>query len=99
MSFHDDLNDDEEFMSSTADPTFEADGNKGDDEVQEIRDRAAKDTNRIRLLRIIMSAVLLTTAIVVTLVTYRFLKRAQTSNFETAVRSFLFLTRREKGAA
>lgn len=55
------------------------------DEVKEIREASKKDTSRIRMTRIIMSAALLLTSLAVTLTTYEFLKREEENKFETAV--------------
>ena len=63
------------------------------DEIAEVHKFSRKDTNRIRLWRLIIAMVLLVTALTVTLTTYKILKSEQDESFDTAVseRMFLFL--------
>jgi hypothetical protein len=55
------------------------------DEVGEVRKMSSKDTNRLRLWRIVVTIVILITAFVVTLTTYTLLERQESENFQTAV--------------
>ena len=55
------------------------------DEVKEIRKLSRKDTNRIRLWRVVVTLVLLGTAVAVTLTTYNILLEKQNEIFEEAV--------------
>lgn len=55
------------------------------DEVGEVRKMSSKDTNRLRLWRIIVTCVLLLTAFAVTFTTYTLLKQQEDENFKTAV--------------
>jgi hypothetical protein len=57
------------------------------DEVGEVRKLSSKDTNRLRLWRIVVTGVLLLTALAVTLTTYTLLEQQEEENFHTAVRS------------
>ena len=59
------------------------------DEVKEIRKMSSRDTNRIRLWRVVVTLVLLGTAVSVTFATYRLLLDKQNAIFEEAVRGFL----------
>jgi hypothetical protein len=56
------------------------------DEVGEVRKMSSKDTNRLRLWRIVVTGVLLLTAFAVTFTTYKLLKQQEDENFKTAVR-------------
>jgi hypothetical protein len=56
------------------------------DEVREIRKMSSKDTFRLRLWRIVVTGVLLLTALTVTLTTYALLQQQEEKNFQTAVR-------------
>jgi len=58
------------------------------DEVGEAKKFASKDTCRLRFWRVVVTLVLLVTALVVTIVTYFFLKNAEESNFVEAFRQF-----------
>lgn len=60
------------------------------DEVCEVRKLSSKDTSRLRLWRIVVTGVLLLTALVVTFTTYTLLKKQEDKNFQTAVRFYLF---------
>ena len=66
------------------DKTLVADPNERD-EVKEIQKSSLKDTRRVNVLRLATTFVLLLTALLVTLTTYRFLKTEEKNNFETAV--------------
>ena len=55
------------------------------DEVKEIRKLSSRDTNRIRLWRVVVTLVLLGTAVSVTFATYRLLLTKQDRIFEEAV--------------
>lgn len=55
------------------------------DEVKEVRKLAEKETKRIRIWRILVSAVLLTTAIAVTVSTFAALEREEQDRFRRAV--------------
>ena len=56
------------------------------DEIEEVRKLSSKETARISRWRLVMAAVLLTTALIVTLTTFGFLTRAQNDSFKVAVR-------------
>ena len=56
------------------------------DEVGEVRKMSSKDTDRLRLWRIVVTGVLLLTAFAVTFTTYTLLKQQEDENFKTAVR-------------
>ena len=56
------------------------------DEVGEVRKMSSKDTNRLRLWRIVVTGVLLLTAFAVTFTTYTLLEQQEDENFQTAVR-------------
>ena len=60
------------------------------DEVGEVRKMSSKDTNRLRLWRVIVTSVLLMTAFAVTFTTYTLLVKQEDKNFKTAVRSQSF---------
>jgi uncharacterized membrane protein YcjF (UPF0283 family) len=62
------------------------------DEVGEVRKMSSKDTNRLRLWRIVVTGVLLLTAFAVTFTTYTLLKQQEDENFQTAVCYSLFLS-------
>ena len=66
------------------------------DEIAEVHKFSRKDTNRIRLWRLVIAMVLLVTALTVTLTTYKILKSEQDESFDTAVseRMFWFSCRR-----
>ena len=55
------------------------------DEIQELQKYSRKDTIRIRVWRMVMAAVLLTTACAVTLTTYRLLKQELKRAFRDGV--------------
>ena len=56
------------------------------DEVVEVRKMSSKDTNRLRLWRVVMTGVLLLTAFAITFTTYTLLEQQEDENFKTAVR-------------
>jgi hypothetical protein len=56
------------------------------DEVNEVRKMSSKDTNRLRLWRIVVTSVILLTAFAVTFTTYTLLQQQEEENFKTAVR-------------
>ncbi|CAB9501451.1 Receptor-type guanylate cyclase gcy [Seminavis robusta] len=58
------------------------------DEVKEVLKMSEKDTRRVQLWRLAATFALLLTAFAVTYTTYRFLKREETNNFETAFEQF-----------
>ncbi|CAB9507840.1 Guanylate cyclase [Seminavis robusta] len=58
------------------------------DEIAEVHKFSRKETNHIRVWRLIMALVLLATAITVTLTTYHFLKSEQTKSFDEAFEKF-----------
>ena len=80
----DDDDDDENGVDGT---TTETDPEPIDrrDEVGEVRKMSSKDTNRLRLWRIVVTGVLLLTAFAVTFTTYTLLERQEDENFQTAV--------------
>ena len=55
------------------------------DEVEEVKKSSRKDTARVRVLRFVVTGVLLVTALAVTLTTYSFLKQEEKSDFASAV--------------
>ena len=61
----------------------------GRDEVKEVQKMSQKDTNYVVFWRFVVTLMLLVTALVVTMTTYRFLLNEQTEDFETAVRNHL----------
>ena len=71
------------------------------DEVQEVQKLASKDTRRLHLWRVVVTLVLLATAIVVTFTTYSFLKQEQSDNFHEAVRECIcsFLVRQVRSSS
>ena len=80
----DDYNDDEDEqgVDTTTTETEEIDRR---DEVGEVRKMSSKDTNRLRLWRIVVTGVLLLTAFAVTFTTYTLLKQQEHENFKTGV--------------
>ena len=80
----DDDDDDENGVDGT---TTETDPEPIDrrDEVGEVRKMSSKDTNRLRLWRIVVTGVLLLTAFAVTFTTYTLLEQQEDENFQTAV--------------
>ena len=57
------------------------------DEVQEVERITLKDTRRLRFWRLIVTLVILLTALAVTLTTYFLLQEEQKENFESSVRT------------
>ena len=55
------------------------------DEVKEVEKATRAETNRLRLWRIVVTVVLLLTALAVTLTTYKLLQHQEHKSFETAV--------------
>ncbi|CAB9497986.1 Receptor-type guanylate cyclase gcy [Seminavis robusta] len=80
-SFHDD--DDYDVTSNPGDNSEES-----RDEVKEVEKATSSDTHRLRLWRIVVTVVLLLTALAVTLTTYQLLRREQKQSFETAYDQF-----------
>jgi hypothetical protein len=80
----DDDDDDENGIDATTTETEQIDRR---DEVGEVRKMSSKDTNRLRLWRIVVTGVLLLTALAVTFTTYTLLKKQENENFKTAVSS------------
>ena len=83
----DDDDDDEQGVDAT---TTETEQNDRRDEVGEVRKMSSKDTNRLRLWRIVVTSVILLTAFAVTFTTYALLQKQEEDNFKTAVRSLFF---------
>ena len=79
------------------DEEVETDSTRGEeksdrrDEVVEVRKMSSKDTNRLRLWRVVMTGVLLLTAFAITFTTYTLLEQQEDENFKTAVRFIAFL--------
>jgi hypothetical protein len=55
------------------------------DEVREVRKMSSKDSNRLRLWRLVVTCVLLLTAFAVTFTTFTLLTKQEDKNFKTAV--------------
>ena len=79
------LHDESESLHSDSDECLEEVVADERDEVKEVKKSSLKDTRRVNVLRLATTFVLLLTALLVTLTTYRFLKNEETNNFETAV--------------
>ena len=73
------------------DPTKCTDPSESRDEVKEIEKATRAETRRLRLWRVVVTAVLLLTALAVTLTTYDLLRKEQQKRFETAVCNLLKL--------
>jgi uncharacterized membrane protein YcjF (UPF0283 family) len=84
----DDDDDDDEDKELEVDSTTMGDTDNAQrrDEVGEVRKMSSKDTNRLRLWRLIVTGVLLLTAFAVTFTTYTLLEQQEDKNFQTAVR-------------
>ena len=89
MDDDDDLNDeyepdddDEQGGTTTTEPD-PTDSSR--DEVGEVRKMSSRDTFRLRLWRIVVTSVLLLTALAVTFTTYTLLQQQEEANFHTAV--------------
>ena len=80
----DDDDDDEQGVDTTATETDPTANRR--DEVGEVRKMSSKDTTRLRLWRIVVTGVLLLTALAVTFTTYTLLQQQEDENFHTAVR-------------
>ena len=76
------MNKDEDSLGSDDSTGYETEER---DEVQHVREMAQADTLRVRLGRAAMTAILLATACIVTVLTYKSLKAEQYNNFATAV--------------
>ena len=70
--------------STTTTSSYRSPGGRRD-EVIEVRKMSSKDTNRLRLWRIIVTGVLLLTAFAITYTTFVLLKNQEDDNFRTAV--------------
>lgn len=84
----DDVDDDDDELGRDGTTMTETDSDSAGrrrDEVGEVRKMSLKDTNRLRLWRIIVTGVLLLTAFAVTFTTYSLLKEQEEENFQTAV--------------
>jgi uncharacterized membrane protein YcjF (UPF0283 family) len=64
------------------------------DEVVEVRKMSSRDSNRLRLWRVVVTCVLLLTAFAVTFTTFTLLTKQEEKNFKTAVRDYSDSTRR-----
>ena len=81
---NDNDDDDEHGVDSTSTDT---ERNNRRDEVSEVRKMSSKDTNRLRLWRIVVTSAILLTAFAVTFTTHSLLQKQEDDNFKTAVRS------------
>ena len=81
----DDSKNDEDNVQGLDGTTTETETVDRRDEVGEVRKMSSKDTNRLRLWRIVVTGVLLLTAFAVTFTTYTLLKQQEDENFKTAV--------------
>jgi hypothetical protein len=70
-------------VSTSADATVAPEEER--DEVKEVKKHAARDTTFVRTWRVVVTGVLLTTALAVTLTTHHFLQKVDEKNFDTAV--------------
>ena len=86
----DDDDDDEKGVDGTSTDTSQLGGTRCRDEVGEVRKMSSKDTNRLRLWRLVVTGVLLLTALAVTFTTYTLLEQQEDENFQTAVSSCYF---------
>ena len=73
---------------SVHDVSTHDDSSDGHDEIQEVRDKAKRETQNVTLWRFALVTLLVTVGLAVTLTTFRFLREEETNNFETAVRRF-----------
>ena len=85
----DDDDDDDERGVDTTTTGSSPDGRR--DELGEVRKMSSKDTNRLRVWRIVVTGVLLLTAFAVTFTTFTLLKQQEDENFKTAVRCVALL--------
>jgi hypothetical protein len=83
----DDGNSDRSYSANSDDESYDAKEDVDRDEVKEVRKLSSKDTNRIRLWRFVVTAVVLLTAVAVTLTTYTLLQQQEHENFLNAVRT------------
>ena len=90
---HDDSDDDEmnpddrlEVNRTVATATHSGHPPRRRDEVGEVRKLSSQDTHRLRMWRMVVTGVLLLTAMAMTLTTYKLLERQEDDNFKTAVR-------------
>jgi anti-sigma-K factor RskA len=81
-----DDNSEQAYSASSDDESYDAKEEVDRDEVKEVRKLSSKDTNRIRLWRFVVTAVVLLTAVAVTLTTYALLQQQEHENFLNAVR-------------
>eukprot|EP00934_Nitzschia_sp_Nitz4_P007001 Nitzschia sp. Nitz4//scaffold300_size22576//11739//15615//NITZ4_008544-RA/size22576-augustus-gene-0.9-mRNA-1//1//CDS//3329546985//6991//frame0 len=90
-SFEHDMTDNgthREHASSSADDPSHSFTTTERDEVQEVRNGAKRDTFRVVMWRTIVTGVMLLTALVVTMITYKFLDRQLDDSFETQFEHF-----------
>ena len=80
------VDDEEDALDHSRSTSFATDEDERD-EVKEVQKMSQKDTNFVVFWRFLVTIMLLITAVVVTLTTYRFLLNEQTEDFETAVRT------------
>jgi hypothetical protein len=85
----DDDNSELSYSVSSDDESYDAKEEVDRDEVKEVRKLSSKDTNRIRLWRLVVTVVVLLTAVAVTLTTYTLLQQQEEENFVNAVRIVL----------
>jgi hypothetical protein len=85
----DDGNYDRSYSANSDDESYDAKEEVDRDEVKEVRKLSSKDTNRIRLWRLVVTVVVLLTAVAVTLTTYTLLQQQEEENFVNAVRIVL----------
>lgn len=89
---NDDVHDEDSTPRVDGDPntTTATPGYRRRDEVGEVRKMSSQDTNRLRWWRVIVTGVLLLTALAITFTTYVLLKQQEDENFQTAVRCWWF---------
>lgn len=83
LSYNGSFNDDD--LETTGENSRQDDSDESRDEVKEVENATRSETVRLRLWRVVVTVVLLLTALAVTLTTYSLLKREQKERFETAV--------------
>jgi hypothetical protein len=81
----DDGNSDRSYSASSDDECYDEKDEVDRDEVKEVRKLSSNDTTRIRCWRLVVTAVLLLTAFVITFTTYTLLQQQEHENFVTAV--------------
>jgi hypothetical protein len=79
------IDSDQSYSTGVDEESHVEDGGSDRDEVEKVRKMSSKDTSRIVFFRVMVTLVLLLTAFVVTFVTYTFLTKQETKNFELAV--------------